>query len=80
MLDNMSPDKMKKAVKWMKKQKALSKSKKIILEASGGINLSNIKEIAKTGVDLISIGEITHSAPALDVSLEIITKIGTENT
>lgn len=73
MLDNMSPDKMKKAVKWIKKQKALAKSKKIILEASGGINLSNIKEIAKTGVDLISIGEITHSAPALDTSLEIIT-------
>jgi nicotinate-nucleotide pyrophosphorylase (carboxylating) len=72
MLDNMSPAKIKKAVEWIKKHQAQPKSKKTILEASGGINLSNIKEIAKTGVDLISVGEITHSAPALDTSLEII--------
>jgi len=69
MLDNMSPAKLKKAVGWIKKQK---KSKKPFLEASGNVNLSNVKEIAKTGVDFISIGEITHSAPALDISLEII--------
>jgi len=69
MLDNMSPAKLKKAVGWIKKQK---KSKKPLLEASGNVNFSNVKEIAKTGVDFISIGEITHSAPALDISLEII--------
>lgn len=69
MLDNMNPAKLKKAVEWIKKQK---KSKKPLLEASGNVNLLNVKEIAKTGVDFISIGEITHSAPALDISLEII--------
>ncbi len=72
MLDNMSLDNIRKAVDWVKMQNTKAKSKKTILEASGGINLSNAKEIAKTGVDLISIGEITHSAPILDTSLEII--------
>ncbi|MDD5454396.1 MAG: carboxylating nicotinate-nucleotide diphosphorylase [Candidatus Ratteibacteria bacterium] len=69
MLDNMATAELRKAVKWTKQQK---KSKKPLLEASGNINLSNIKEVAKTGVDFISVGEITHSAPALDMSLEII--------
>ncbi len=68
MLDNMSTANIKKAVDWVKMHTA----HKTILEASGGINLSNIIEIAKTGVDLISIGELTHSAPAFDTSLEII--------
>ncbi len=72
MLDNMSLDNIRKAVNWVKTQNTKAKSKKTILEASGGIKLSNAKEIAKTGVDLISIGEITHSAPILDTSLEII--------
>ena len=40
-------------------------------EASGGINLENIKEIASTGVNHISVGAITHSAPAVDISMEI---------
>ena len=39
-------------------------------EASGGINLKNIKKIASTGVDRISVGRITHSAPSLDLKLE----------
>jgi nicotinate-nucleotide pyrophosphorylase (carboxylating) len=42
------------------------------LEASGGITLANIREVAGTGVDFISIGALTHSAPALDLSLEIL--------
>jgi len=69
MLDNMSPSNLKKALKWLKQQK---KFKKPLLEASGNINLSNVEEIAKTGVDFISVGKITNSAPALDMSLEII--------
>jgi nicotinate-nucleotide pyrophosphorylase (carboxylating) len=69
MLDNMSPAKLKKAVEWVRGQK---RGKKQLLEASGNVNLSNAKEIAKTGVDFISVGGITHSAPALDISLEII--------
>lgn len=43
----------------------------IIFEASGGINEFNLAEYAKTGVDVISIGALTHSARALDISLEL---------
>ncbi|NLW17896.1 MAG: carboxylating nicotinate-nucleotide diphosphorylase [Firmicutes bacterium] len=63
MLDNMSVDMMKEAVK-MAQGKA-------ILEASGGITEDNITEVAKTGVDYISIGALTHSVNALDISLDI---------
>ena len=44
---------------------------KVVTEASGGINLSTVKAVAETGVDLISVGAITHSAPNLDLSLDI---------
>lgn len=64
MLDNMKLDDIKKAVK-------LKKGKKPILEVSGGINLKNVSAIARTGIDRISVGALTHSAPALDFSLEI---------
>ena len=42
-----------------------------ITEASGGVTEANVAEVARTGVDLISVGWITHSAPALDVGLDI---------
>ena len=42
------------------------------LEVSGGVNLGNVKQFASTGVDRISIGRLTHSAPAVDISLEIV--------
>jgi len=63
LLDNMSPDMMKQAVKLCKG--------KAITEASGGINLHSVKSAAESGVDLISIGALTHSAPDLDLSLDI---------
>ncbi|MBN2259017.1 MAG: carboxylating nicotinate-nucleotide diphosphorylase [Clostridiales bacterium] len=63
MLDNMSSKEMKSAVE-MAKGKA-------ILEASGGINLNNLREIALTGVDIISVGALTHSYKSLDISLLI---------
>jgi nicotinate-nucleotide pyrophosphorylase (carboxylating) len=44
---------------------------KILLEASGGITLGNVKEVAATGVDFISVGGLTHSARAVDMSMEI---------
>jgi len=44
-----------------------------VLEASGGIRLDNIRSVAETGVDLISVGALTHSAPAVDLSLDIET-------
>lgn len=44
----------------------------LLLEASGGVSLSNVRRIAETGVDRISVGALTHSAPAIDFSLELI--------
>jgi nicotinate-nucleotide pyrophosphorylase (carboxylating) len=45
---------------------------RLLTEASGGINLRNVRRVAKTGVDAISIGALTHSARALDLSLEVL--------
>lgn len=64
MLDNMDLETMKEAVKLVKG--------KALIEASGGITLEKVKEIAQTGVDLISVGALTHSVKALDISMEII--------
>ena len=63
MLDNMSPDRMRAAVELI--------AGRAEVEASGGITLDNVREVAETGVDVISIGAITHSAKWLDVSLEV---------
>lgn len=63
MLDNMKPSVMKRAVNII--------GKSALIEASGGVNLRNIREIAKTGVDFISTGALTHSARAVDISLEL---------
>ena len=43
---------------------------KVLLEASGGVNLQTVRAIAETGVDRISVGALTHSAPALDIGLD----------
>jgi len=67
LLDNMPPRRLKKAVEINKKSE-----KPCLLEASGGINLRNIKAVAKTGVDRISIGALTHSPQASDYSMEFI--------
>ncbi len=64
MLDNMNLEMMKEAVKIAKG--------KVLIEASGGITLEKLKEVAQTGVDFISIGALTHSVKALDMSMEII--------
>ncbi len=63
MLDNMSPERMRAAVE--------KTAGRIPLEASGGITLDNVREVAETGVDRISIGAITHSVIALDISMRI---------
>jgi len=68
LLDNMSVAEMKRAVKIVK---GLPRSRRPLLEASGGVTLKNIKAIASTGVDRISVGALTHSRSAVDVSLEI---------
>lgn len=64
MLDNMDVATMKEAVKII--------GGRAIVEASGGINLENVREIAATGVDWISVGALTQAAPPLDISLEIV--------
>jgi nicotinate-nucleotide pyrophosphorylase (carboxylating) len=61
LLDNMPPDELRRAVELV--------DGRAELEASGGITLDNVRAIAQTGVDFISVGALTHSAPALDVSL-----------
>jgi len=63
MLDNMSSQKIREAVK--------SANGKVELEVSGGVTLETVREIAETGVNYISVGALTHSAPSLDLSLLI---------
>jgi len=81
MLDNMNVGKMKKAVKIVHSpQSIVHGDRHPLLEASGGINLGNVKEVAKTGVDMISIGALTHSAQGLDINLEVSTLISADRT
>jgi nicotinate-nucleotide pyrophosphorylase (carboxylating) len=63
MLDNMDLDTMRNAVQMT--------NGRIPLEASGNVNLTNVRQIAETGVDFISSGALTHSAPTLDISMKI---------
>lgn len=63
MFDNFSPEHLSEAV--------ILVSNRCETEASGGINLSNVRDYAATGVQYISIGALTHSAPALDISLDL---------
>ncbi|MGW8205895.1 MAG: carboxylating nicotinate-nucleotide diphosphorylase [Hyphomicrobiaceae bacterium] len=62
LLDNMSPETLKKAVTMV--------AGRSLTEASGGVNLDSVRDIAETGVDLISVGALTHSAPVLDLGLD----------
>jgi nicotinate-nucleotide pyrophosphorylase (carboxylating) len=63
LLDNMSVEELKEAVRIAQG--------KVMLEASGGVSLDNVREIAETGVDFISIGALTHSAKAIDIHMEV---------
>jgi nicotinate-nucleotide pyrophosphorylase (carboxylating) len=63
LLDNMDSATMKRAVEMVQG--------KLVLEASGGVNLDTVAAIAETGVDMISVGALTHSAPALDLGLDM---------
>lgn len=62
LLDNMGPDQLRQAVELV--------AGRLITEASGGINLESVRSIAEAGVDLISAGALTHSAPVLDIGLD----------
>ena len=63
LLDNMTIDEMRESVRRC--------AGRALTEASGGITPENIAEVSSTGVDLISLGALTHSAPSLDISLEL---------
>jgi len=67
LLDNMTPAQLAEAVRLV--------GGRVITEASGGIDLSTVRAVAESGVDLISVGALTHSAPVLDIGLDI--EIGT---
>ncbi|HEX7467522.1 MAG TPA: carboxylating nicotinate-nucleotide diphosphorylase [Methanobacterium sp.] len=69
MLDNMSPDDIKNVLTTLE---SLGLKDKVLIEVSGGITPENIADYSETGVDIISTGYLTHSARALDMSLEII--------
>ena len=64
LLDNMKPDRLRQAVKLV--------AGRVPLEASGGVNLDTVRAIAETGVDYISVGRITQSAPAVDIGLDYV--------
>jgi nicotinate-nucleotide pyrophosphorylase (carboxylating) len=68
LLDNMAPSLVRRAVEEVRQHSA---PHKILTEASGGITLENVREFAEAGVDWISVGALTHSAPAVDISFEI---------
>jgi nicotinate-nucleotide pyrophosphorylase (carboxylating) len=68
LLDNMAPSLVRQAVEQVRKH---DPARKIRTEASGGITLGNVREFAEAGVDWISVGALTHSAPAVDLSFEI---------
>ena len=67
MLDNMPLERIQKAVKLIRKN-----NKAVTIEASGNVSLSNVRAIAQTGVDMISVGALTHSVRAADISLRIV--------
>jgi nicotinate-nucleotide pyrophosphorylase (carboxylating) len=66
MLDNMSTGDMKRAVEALR-----AGNRAVLIEASGSVGLDNVREVAETGVDIISVGAITHSARAVDISMKI---------
>jgi len=68
MLDNMSPEKVKETIEILND---FNLRKNVLIEVSGGINSENVTKFAETGVDIISLGSLTHSAKSLDMSLEL---------
>jgi len=63
MLDNMDLDEMRRAVELLEGR--------VLLEASGGITMANVRQVAETGVDFISVGALTHSVTSLDIGLDM---------
>jgi nicotinate-nucleotide pyrophosphorylase (carboxylating) len=72
MLDNFMPADIRTALAAIADYRAANSGFNPEIEVSGGIHLGNIRDYAIAGVDFISIGALTHSAPALDISLEVV--------
>jgi len=66
LLDNMSLEELRTAVQWV--------NHRAKTEASGGIDLGNVRAVAETGVDFISVGALTHSARSVDIALDFVTQ------
>jgi nicotinate-nucleotide pyrophosphorylase (carboxylating) len=64
LLDNMSPDRLRQSV-------ALCRERGVLTEASGGLSRANAREVAETGVDFLAVGALTHSAPVLDIGVDL---------
>ena len=71
MLDNMSVSQMREAVRLARREAAKMRSASPLLEASGRVTLKNVRQVAQTGVDRISVGSLTHSSRAVDISFEL---------
>lgn len=69
MLDNMTPEQVREAIAIINQHE--SHDRRTLTEASGGVTLLNVRAFAEAGVDLISIGALTHSAPAVDISFKL---------
>ena len=72
LLDNMSLRDVRRAVHLSRLSRPMSHTPRPLLEVSGGVTLANVRAYARAGVDRISVGRLTHSAPALNVSLEVM--------
>ena len=66
LLDNMTPEEVRRAVELARRE-----SPGLLVEVSGGVNLQTLRSYAEAGPDLVSVGALTHSAPAADISLEV---------
>ena len=78
LFDNMAPSKINEAVEMVKEfenSRDAGTGRAILTEASGNITIENVEEYARAGVDRISVGMITHSARALDISFDIVNKV-----
>lgn len=72
MLDNMDDGRLKGAITLIKAARRALGTKEPLIEVSGGVSVKDVRRLAKLGVDRISVGALTHSAPALDLSMEVV--------
>jgi nicotinate-nucleotide pyrophosphorylase (carboxylating) len=72
LLDNMSPEDVRRAVERCLREDEKKSDRRIPIECSGGVRLENVRAYAETGVDFISVGLLTHSTHAVDMSLRVV--------